>query len=75
MFKSLKQAAFVASTAVLVPSAFAQTSPVEDVTSAITTNMADATTIVVAAGLALVTLGFLGFILRKAKGASEGRIR
>lgn len=45
-----------------------------NIVTQITDNMASATSIVTAAGLALVTLGFLTFVLRKAKAASTGRI-
>lgn len=47
---------------------------VDDVTAAITANMADATSIVVLAGTALIALSFLGFVLRKGRRASTGRI-
>jgi hypothetical protein len=48
--------------------------PVVAIETAITTNLASATGIVVAAGLALIGLGFVGFILRKGRAAASGRV-
>lgn len=47
---------------------------VTQVTDAITTNLASASGIVVTAGLALIGIAFLGFVLRKAKRAANGRV-
>lgn len=49
-------------------------SAVTSVTSAITTNLATASGIVVTAGLALIGLSFLGFVLRKAMRVSRGQV-
>lgn len=47
---------------------------VTQVQAAITSNMASAVAIVTAAGLALIGLAFVGFVLRKGKRAANGRI-
>lgn len=64
----------VAATAAALSLPVFATGPVDDVTAAITTNMASATSIVVLAGLALVGLSFTMFILRKGRRAASGKI-
>ena len=75
---NIKQKLAAAATAVVAtPAAFAQAVPadaVADVTSAINANMASATGIVITAGLALIGLSFVGFVLRKGRRAANGRI-
>lgn len=66
-----------AAAVVAAPAAFAQSVPgdaVADVTAAIQTNMASAMGIVITAGLALIGLSFVGFVLRKGRKAANGRI-
>lgn len=47
---------------------------VETIQAAITSNMASATAIVTAAGLALITLSFVQFVLRKGRRAATGKV-
>lgn len=49
-------------------------STVTQVTQTITGYLASASGIVVTAGLALVGIAFVSFVLRKAKGAASGRV-
>lgn len=42
--------------------------------AAITGNFADATAVVTAAGLALIGLSFLSFVLRKGRAAAGGKV-
>lgn len=51
-----------------------ETTAVQAVQAAITSNMADATGIITAAGLALIGLSFLGFVLRKGRRAANGKV-
>lgn len=47
---------------------------VQQVTDAISANMASATSIVTTAGLALIALSFLTFVLRKGRRAANGKV-
>ncbi len=49
-------------------------STVTAVQAAITSNFASATAIVTAAGLALIGLSFLSFVLRKGRAAAGGKV-
>lgn len=74
---SLKQkAASFTALAMLAPMAAMADAPdyVGQVTTELTTNLGYAVGVVVAAGLALVSVAFVSFILRKGRAAANGRI-
>lgn len=47
---------------------------VTQITTSVTENMATASALTVTVGLALIGIAFLGFVLRKAKRAANGRV-
>lgn len=70
-----QKAAVAASTLGLSASAFAVEDPaIANITTKVGESMGSATAIVTTVGLALVALGFLGFILRIARKGSNGKV-